>query len=70
MFKKKMSIFLVLILVVSLMVACGGDADKPAGDAGDTDKPAAKDVYISIATGGTAGTYFPLGGAIAKILFL
>lgn len=65
MFKKKMSIFLVLILVASLMVACGG-TDEPDKDGGDADKPA-KDTYISIATGGTAGTYFPLGGAIAKI---
>lgn len=32
-----------------------------------TRKPAAQK-FINIATGGTAGTYFPLGGAIADIL--
>lgn len=49
--KKLLSFILVLVLVSSLIVGC---APK-------------KEVYISIATGGPAGTYFPLGGAMAKI---
>ena len=38
---------------------------------GGGDKPAEKKVekkFINIATGGTAGTYYPLGGAMAEIL--
>lgn len=68
MFKRKISIFLVLVLVLSLMVGCGGDST-PAddGDAGGDTGGDGKDTYISIATGGTSGTYYPLGGAIAKI---
>ncbi len=54
--RKKLSILLVLILVVSGLAACGGDQ---TADGGET--------YISIATGGTGGTYYPLGGAMAKI---
>ena len=45
--------------MMSVMIAgCGG---------GDGDKKVATQKFINIATGGTAGTYFPLGGAIADI---
>ena len=58
---KKLLAFLVGIMVMSVMIAgCGG------GNDGDN-KPAAQK-FINIATGGTSGTYFPLGGAIADIL--
>jgi len=33
-----------------------------------TEVTLAKDVYISIATGGTGGTYFPTGGAVADLI--
>ena len=55
MFKKSISIILVLVLLSAIVVGC---SDSKTGE---------KDNYISIATGGPAGTYFPLGGAIAKI---
>ncbi|MGO1468854.1 MAG: TAXI family TRAP transporter solute-binding subunit [Tissierella sp.] len=63
MFKKKMSIFLVIVLVASLMVACGEPAEEGSSDGGG----GGEKTFISIATGGTSGTYYPLGGAIAKI---
>lgn len=50
--KRLISITMVLLLMVSLVAGCDS-------------KP--KETYISIATGGTAGTYYPLGGALAKI---
>lgn len=56
--KKKISVLLALVLLVSLTVACGGESD--GGSSGG-------DTYVSIATGGTSGTYYPLGGALAKI---
>lgn len=62
MFKKSISIILVLVLVLSLMVACGGGEDKPADGGGGGAKE-----FINIATGGTGGTYYPLGGALAKV---
>lgn len=61
--RKTISIVLVLVLIASLAVGCGGketSGDQSGGSGG-------KEQYISIATGGTAGTYYPLGGAIAKI---
>lgn len=54
--KKSIAIMLTLVLVLSVVVGCG--SEKASG--GDKN-------YISIATGGTSGTYYPLGGAIAKI---
>ena len=58
--RKSLSIMLVLVLVVSMLAGCGEKAPTTGGSGG-------KDAFISIATGGTAGTYFPLGAAIAKI---
>lgn len=67
------------MFVLSLfLVACGGgDNEDAQGDAGDdaesTDEGTdasdgdAPD-FISFLTGGTSGTYYPLGGAIAKII--
>ncbi|MBO6304689.1 MAG: TAXI family TRAP transporter solute-binding subunit, partial [Selenomonadaceae bacterium] len=51
---KKFLLVLVSVLSLSiLLVGCGG------GD---------KKQFLNIATGGTAGTYYPIGGAIAEIL--
>lgn len=68
MFKKAFSILLVLVLIASLMVGCGEKAPAGGDDDGDDkggDK--AETVYVNVATGGTAGVYYPLGGAIAKV---
>ncbi len=81
--RKTIAIFLVLTLILSILVGCGGNTtngDSSNGedipvDVDDTDEDVedeATDVgfdaqFISIATGGTSGTYYPLGGAIAKI---
>lgn len=55
---KKILMFLFSMVMMAIMVAgCGGSGDKKA----------ATQKFINIATGGTAGTYFPLGGAIADI---
>lgn len=49
-----------LIFVVSIIAGCGGGNN-------DSTKKAEKK-FLNIATGGTAGTYYPLGGAIAEVL--
>ena len=51
---------LALTMLGSLIAGCGGS--------GKEEKKPAAQKFINIATGGTAGTYFPLGGAIADIL--
>lgn len=56
--KKAIMVVLILALMTSLITGCGG---------GTTTGGGGKDQYINIATGGTGGTYYPLGGAMAKI---
>ena len=51
-----------LALVGALIVGC-----TPAEGNGEEEEPPADTVFISIATGGTGGVYYPLGGAMAKI---
>ncbi|WP_405380237.1 TAXI family TRAP transporter solute-binding subunit [Phascolarctobacterium sp.] len=58
---KKILAFLLGMMVMATMIAgCGGDKKE--------DKKPAAQKFINIATGGTSGTYFPLGGALADIL--
>lgn len=57
---KVLSILLVLLLVVTLSLT--GCQQQEAGEAGP------KRVFFGIATGGTGGTYFPIGGAVATII--
>ncbi len=42
-----------LVLAISVIAGCGGAGEKK---------------FLNIATGGTAGTYYPIGGAMAEIL--
>ena len=58
MFRKTVLKVLVLVLLVSLIAGC---------DSGEVTEAEDSTIYISIATGGTAGTYYPLGGALAKV---
>ena len=48
-----------LLLVTTMLVGCGGSG----GNTSDSSKK-----FINIATGGTAGTYYPIGVAMAEIL--
>jgi len=59
--KKLLGVMLASILVVGLLAGCGGT--QKAAEQKAPDKK-----FINIATGGTAGVYYPLGGAIAEIL--
>ena len=65
--------FLALILSVAMifaLVACGDkgtDAPTPGGDTQQTPTPAAP-VKITIATGGTTGTYYAVGNALVTTI--
>jgi TRAP transporter TAXI family solute receptor len=79
--KKAFSLLMVLILSFSLLAGCAKDpepvVETPAAptteapvavDPAPVDEPVVFDnIFVNIGTGGTAGTYFPLGGAFAEI---
>jgi len=64
--KKKFYLSMVFLLMLSMILAACGNkeegAEKPAND--EEEKPK----FISILTGGTGGTYYPLGGSFAEII--
>ena len=53
--KKVLAAGLAVIVSAALLAGCGGDQ-------------ASQKKFLNIGTGGTAGTYYPIGGAIAEIL--
>ncbi|WP_223702690.1 TAXI family TRAP transporter solute-binding subunit [Sutcliffiella deserti] len=57
--KKNGFLLLSMLLVLSLFVAACGNDEASTGDDPE---------YLSMLTGGTSGTYYPLGGAMAKII--
>jgi uncharacterized protein len=66
---KRFLLIATLMLVLSMLLAACGGGD----ETGDTDKDSGKEAeekpkFISILTGGTGGTYFPLGGSFANII--
>ncbi|CAM4056076.1 TAXI family TRAP transporter solute-binding subunit [Lederbergia lenta] len=67
---KSLLLSAVLMLVLSIVLAaCGGD--KKAGDSGNKNDKNGSDYgikFLSIATGGTGGTYYPLGGNFANMI--
>lgn len=71
--KKKLALLLTGIMMLALLAGCGSPAPAPAPEPSEPaeetdgliqDYP---DQFLSIATGGTGGVYFPLGGALASI---
>lgn len=63
--KKNSILALSMVLVLSLFLAAcgGGDNDGSSGEGGSEDPK-----LMSMLTGGTSGTYYPLGGAMAKVI--
>ena len=62
--KKLLAAVLGMTVMATVVAGCGGDKKQ---DAKKDAKPAAQK-FINIASGGTSGTYFPLGAAVADIL--
>ena len=61
--KKFLALILSLTMVMAL-VACGGEKTDDGQDGGDSTTP----VKITLATGGTTGTYYAVGNALATTL--
>ncbi|NCU17545.1 TAXI family TRAP transporter solute-binding subunit [Pallidibacillus pasinlerensis] len=70
--RKFYAIFAMLFLLTFSLAACGGgssDSGNGGGsDSGSSDNGGDAPKFLSLLTGGTSGTYYPLGGEIAKIL--
>ncbi|MDN7226151.1 TAXI family TRAP transporter solute-binding subunit [Planococcus liqunii] len=66
--KRKFGLFTAIALAGSVFLAgCGGDTATDSGGSGEGGE--AKDPeFLSVLTGGTTGTYYPLGGAMATII--
>ena len=51
---KMLTVGLIAVMTAALLVGCGSESSQKK--------------FLNIATGGTAGTYYPIGGAMAEIL--
>ncbi|MGI2327407.1 TAXI family TRAP transporter solute-binding subunit [Planococcus sp. YIM B11945] len=67
---RKMNAWAVIALAGSLILAgCGSEPEtEPSGSGSETGGESAAPEFISLLTGGTTGTYYPLGGAMAQII--
>lgn len=63
--KKLLACLVGMMVMATMVTGCGGGEKKEAKK--EEAKPAAQK-FINIATGGTSGAYFPMGGALADIL--
>lgn len=64
--RKSVALLTVALLLIGLLAGCS--SSKPSGTGtGQEQATPPQQKFINIATGGTAGTYFPLGGALADI---
>lgn len=64
--KRSLLLSLTLLLTVSLVTACGGGGTAGGGNTGGGSAGGSNDPsQLVIATGGTGGTYYPLGGGMA-----
>ncbi|HEY4600763.1 MAG TPA: TAXI family TRAP transporter solute-binding subunit [Cerasibacillus sp.] len=64
--KRNFLITMVLLLAVSLVLAACGEEKTGGNESKSGDKKDEK--FMKFLTGGTGGTYYPLGGAIAKVI--
>jgi TRAP transporter TAXI family solute receptor len=59
------NIFLVLLAMMLLLAACSTTDTSGSNESGTEDS---EDLFITIATGGTSGVYYPIGGALSNLI--
>lgn len=67
--KKVLALAIAAVLILVMLAGCGGGKSTPAPENGGEQEEAKpqEQIFLNIATGGTAGTYYPLGGALSEI---
>ena len=55
------------ILVLLILAACGSNEEGSSAD-GESSKTKDEFKFLSVLTGGTQGTYYPLGGTFADLI--
>jgi TRAP transporter TAXI family solute receptor len=67
--RKFYAVFTMFFALTLVLAACGGSSDGASGeDSNDNEGGDSKPQFLSMLTGGTSGTYYPLGGEIANII--
>ncbi|MED4080857.1 TAXI family TRAP transporter solute-binding subunit [Halalkalibacterium halodurans] len=68
---RKRFYLMVVALCFSILVACGNEGastDEGTAENGGGDTAPIDDLFVTVASGGTSGVYYPIAGAIAQIL--
>lgn len=63
-FNKVLLLGMIFVLILTSIVGCGANSDKPSNEG----QKEAKALRVSLATGGTAGTYYPIGSGITAVI--
>lgn len=64
---KLLALLTVFVMVFGLLAGCSSSNEEATDTPAEDTEKTAEQVFVNIGTGGTAGTYFPLGGAFAEI---
>jgi len=67
--RKSFVLFLIIMVIALALAGCGGGGASSNGEKGGENKESggSSKQFIQIGSGGTAGTYYPLAGALAEI---
>lgn len=65
--RKRLSLLALMLAFVLILAACGNDSSDSGDNDADKEKKDEK-VFLNLITGGTGGTYYPLGGAFAQFI--
>lgn len=61
-------LFIMMLSVMMILAACGGGTEGGNGDTAENGDTGGGNQNLSLLTGGTGGTYYPLGGQIGNII--
>ncbi|WP_170006758.1 TAXI family TRAP transporter solute-binding subunit [Bacillus fonticola] len=65
--KRFMLLFGTMLVAALVLAGCGSDTEEGSGGNGDGGEDGTPE-FLSLLTGGSTGTYYPLGGAMAQII--